>query len=295
MVPNFILGGAMKSGTTFLHSLLQNHPQIRIIDRNMDFSYFDDDRIFERGKKWYLKLFCDITADLKKGEIIGQTSADCNFNPGSVQRILAHNPDTKLIFILRHPIDRAYSLYWHQYGMGREFRRFESAIKIEPYLIKKSYYNFKHYSYLERSRYDTQFKEIVKIVPAENLLILDFESLVSETKSTINIVLEFLGLEKVNDLEELDFNNLPRNRAKIPTLHIIVIISYFFQRIGFVSFGRRIVNLFKKEVRPPKIKEHTNNILKEKLNDDILFYTKIRQEFNKRINQEKTHYKNLEH
>ncbi|QYJ67296.1 sulfotransferase family protein [Flavobacterium litorale] len=279
MVPDFILGGVMKSGTTFLHNLLQNHPQVKIIDRNMDHAYFDDDRIFERGKEWYLSLFDGAMADKKAGKLIGQTSADCNFNPGSVKRIMEHNPDTKLIFILRHPIDRAYSLYWHQYGMGREFRKFEQAIAKEPELIKKSYHHLKHYSYMERSRYNAQFKEITELVPAENLLILDFESLVKNTKPTVNVVLEFLGLNKINNVEELNFSELPRNPAKIPTNHTVVLFSAFLQKIGLVPVGRRIVNLFREQVRPPKMKDDTRKMLEEELKEDIIFFEKVKEDF----------------
>lgn len=277
MVPDFILGGVMKSGTTLLHSLLQNHPQVKIIDRNMDYAYFDDDRIFIRGKEWYLSLFEGVMKDKQEGEIIGQTSADCNFNPHSVERIMEHNPDMKLIFILRHPIDRAYSLYWHQYGMGREFRRFEQAIAKEPNLIKKSYYNFKNYSYLERGRYYRQFNEIIKLVPAKNLLILDFDSFVKNTKPTVNVVLGFLGLSKVEDIEELNFSKLPRNPAKIPTYHLVVLFSALLQKIGFVRIGSRLVNLTRKEIRPPKMNENTRHMLEAEFKEDILFYNRVKQ------------------
>ncbi|KAF2512949.1 sulfotransferase [Flavobacterium arcticum] len=273
----------MKSGTTFLHNLLENHPQILIIDRDMDYAYFDDDRIYKRGKEWYLSLFEKVLKDKEEDTIIGQTSADCNFNPGSIQRILDHNPDTKLIFVLRHPIDRAYSLYWHQYGMGREYRKFEYAIKIEPTLITKSYHNFKHYSYIERSRYNSQFKEIIKLVPAENLLFMDFESLVKEPLATTNIVLEFLGANKVDDLKKLNFTELPRNPAKIPTSHVVVVLSVFMQNMGMIRIGRRILNLFRKESRPPKLNEDTRKLLELELKDDILFFEKVKSDFVSKI------------
>jgi len=283
MVPNFILAGAMKSGTTFLHNLLENHPQISIIDRDMDYAYFDDDRIFKRGKDWYLSLFEKELHNKKEDTFIGQTSADCNFNPGSIQRILDHNPGAKLIFVLRHPIDRAYSLYWHQYGMGREYRKFEHAIKVEPTLITKSYHNFKHYSYIERSRYNKQFQEVLKLVAAENLLFMDFESLVKEPLATTNIVLEFLGANKVNDLRELNFTELPTNPAKIPTNHAVVVLSVYLQNMGMIRIGRRILNLFREESRPPKMNEETRKLLEIELKEDIVFFEKVQSDFASRI------------
>ncbi|AWH85125.1 hypothetical protein HYN59_08315 [Flavobacterium album] len=283
MVPDFILGGAMKSGTTFLNNLLLNHPDVIIIDRNMDHAYFDDDRIFKRGKDWYLSLFEKALKDKKEGTVIGQTSADVNFNPGSVKKILEHNPDMKLIFVLRHPIERTYSLYWHQYGMGREYRNFEKALKKEPEKINKSYHNFKHYSFLERSRYAKQFKDIVGVVPDKNLLILDFDSLTKDTKASINVVLEFLGVSKINDVEELNFSKLPRNPAKIPTKHSMVLLSAFLQKLGMDRAGRRILNMFREEVRPPKMNPDTRILLEAELKDDIQFFEKVKSDFEARI------------
>ncbi|MEL1243418.1 sulfotransferase [Flavobacterium sp. DGU11] len=284
MVPDFILGGAMKSGTTFLNNLLLNHPDIIIIDRNMDHAYFDDDRIFKRGKEWYLSLFEKALKDKKEGTVIGQTSADVNFNPGSVKKILEHNPDMKLIFVLRHPIERTYSLYWHQYGMGREYLNFEKALKKEPEKINKSYHNFKHYSFLERSRYAKQFKDIVGVVPDKNLLILDFESLTSHTKESVNVVLDFLGVARINDVEELNFSKLPRNPAKIPTSHAIVLVSAFLQKLGMEGIGRRLLYKFRKEVRPPKMNPDTRIFLEEtELKDDIQFFEKVKSDFEAKI------------
>lgn len=282
MNPNFIIGGVQKSGTTFLTSLLVNHPEVHIIKRDMAHAYFDDDRVFKKGEDWYRSLFKE-SETLDKNIIVGQTSADCAFNPNSVQRIMDYNPETKLIFVLRHPVDRAYSLYWHQYGMGREFRRFEQAIEKEPELIKKSYHNFKHYSYLERSRYKKQFENILELVPQENLLILDFESLIKETQESINVVLDFLKVSNIMDLEELNYSELPRNPALIPSSHFVVQVSAALQKIGLTPIGRRLVHAFREEKRPPQMNSETRAQLTKELADDIKFYETVRTNFQTKI------------
>jgi hypothetical protein len=278
MYPNFILGGVMKSGTTFLHNLLTNHPQIAVLKRNMDYAYFDDDRIYARGKAWYEALFTEIVA-ANPDKVIGQTSADCNFNPGSVERVMAYNPETKLIFVLRHPIDRAYSLYWHQYGMGREHKSFEKAIASEPKRIKKSYHHFKHYSYLGRSRYKRQFDDIMALVPSENLLLLDFDALIKDTKATVNIVLDFLRVSLVENLEELNFASLPRNPAKITLNPFVVTGSFYLQEIGLNGPGRRLINLFRQEIKPPKMQMATRKQLEQELAEDIAFFEQVKATF----------------
>lgn len=283
MLPEFIIGGVMKSGTTFLHNLLMHHPEIKIIPRNMNHAYFDDDRIYIRGEAWYTSLF-DHVKNFENKFVIGQTSADCAFNPNSIERILKHNKNTKLIFVLRHPVDRAYSLYWHQYSMGREFRRFEEALKTEPELIKKSYYNFKNYSYIERSRYKKQFEKIIRKIPEENLLLIDFVSLTKQTKKTINAVLNFLNISEITDLEKLNYSTLPRNSAKIPSNHFVVQISAGLQRFGLRSLGRRLVSLFRQEIKPPKMNIDLRLKLEKELAEDINFYKQVETNFNKQIN-----------
>jgi hypothetical protein len=281
MLPDFVIGGVMKSGTTFLHNLLINHPKIKILSRSMDYAYFDDDRVYKRGKEWYQSLFNDFS-DVKHQYVIGQTSADCAFNRGSIERIIKYNPETKLIFVLRHPIDRAYSLYWHQYGMAREKYSFEKAVKTEKERIAKTYYNFKMFSYIERSRYKKQFEIVKSLVPEKNVLLLDFNSLVKDTKNTLNIILDFLQVQNINNLRELKYAEIPRNPALVPTNHFVVVLSYYIQRMGIES-GRRLVNMFREETQPPKMDSTLYRRLEIELQDDINFYNEVENNFQQKI------------
>lgn len=282
MKPNFIIGGVQKSGTTFLTNLLNSHPEIHIIKRNMAHAYFDDDRVFKNGEQWYKSLFIE-TEKLEKNVVIGQTSADCAFNPNSIKRIMDFNPRTKLIFILRHPVDRAYSLYWFLYGMGVEFRSFEQAIKKEAELTSKSYHNLKTYSYLGRGRYKAQFDPILKLVPNENLLLLDFESLVINSLESINVILDFLEVTRVKDMEELNYSKSPRNPSLIPTSRFVVHVSAALQRIGLEPIGKRLISLFREEVKPPKMNSETRTRLSKEFDGDIKFYEHIKSQFQSKI------------
>lgn len=283
MAPDFILGGIMKSGTTLLHNLFIEHPSIQMLDRNLDYSFFDDDRVYKHGFEWYQNLFTPLEEDRKDGELIGQTSADCAFNPSAVDRIVKLLPDTKLIFVLRHPVQRTYSLYWHQYSMAREHLSFEKAIELEPKRIQKSYYHFKHYSFVERSRYKKQFEHILRIVPKEQIRLLPFDALVKDTLPTVNILFDFLKVNRITSLDDLNFQNLPKNSARIPSNRVIVKISAHMQRLGMLRAGRRLVNMFRIEQRPPEMKDETRRLLNEELSEDIEFYDKIKNEFYQRI------------
>ena len=138
MLPDFIVAGIMKSGTSYLDTLIRNHPEIGMPVRSMDRSYFDNDEIYlKHDLNWYEALFEGID-----GDVIGQTSADCAFNPDSIDRIKMIIPNAKLVFVIRNPVDRAYSLFWHQVSMGREYNSFEKAIEVEDEKIKKKLLSF---------------------------------------------------------------------------------------------------------------------------------------------------------
>lgn len=277
MRPDFLIAGVMKSGTTFLDGLIRNHHSIKMLERNLNYSFFDDDRIYRRGIEWYENLFKHLKVD--KGAILGQTSADCYFNEGSIERIREHLPDIKLIFVLRDPIERAYSLYWHQYGMGREYRSFEDALQRESEVIWKSYYNYKMFSYIERSRYKSQFEKVFDLFDEKKVLLLPFNSLIGNTLMTINKVFDFLSVDRVENLDELDFRSIPRNPARIPRHSQIVHLSYYLQKMGMTSLGRRLVNLDKITARPPRMKSSTRISLEKKLAEDILFFRSVEEQF----------------
>lgn len=269
----------MKSGTTFLSNILKQHKDIKLLERRMDYSFFDDDRIYGKGLSWYGSLFDKFQEEANKGALVGQTSADCAFNPGTIERISKDLPNVKLIFVLRHPIDRAYSMYWHQYGVGRERYSFAKAVKIEKKRIAKNYYNFKHYSYVERSKYFEQFTNIFNIVPRSNILIIPFDALVKDTLHVANSVFNFLGVSIVSTLNELRIDTIPRNRSRLPSLHFLVLVSYYLQKIGLVNLGRRLIYLNRIERRPPPIDPNTKRILEESLEKDILLFQKVLEEW----------------
>ena len=122
--PYFIGLGAQKSGTSWLYACMYEHPELCIPVKDLHF--FSRERNWKNGINWYESLFDKFSENDKA--IIGHISADCAFNNGSIERLKLHVPNAKLIFVIRHPIDRAYSLYWHQYRMGREYRSFEKAV-----------------------------------------------------------------------------------------------------------------------------------------------------------------------
>lgn len=279
-LPDFIIGGTQKSGTTFLYNLIKNHHQIQMPQRAMKYSYFDDDRVYKKGIKWYKGLFYNLE---KSKEIkIGQVSADCSFNEGSIERINKNIPAVKLIFVLRHPVERAYSQYWFMYANSAENKGIEEALKVENERVLKSYKNYKTFSYVGRSKYQSQFKNVYKHFKEEQVLIIPFDNLINSTQDTINKMCDFIGVQNISTLDELNISSIPKNKAKLPSNDLVVQFSFYVSKIGLQSLGKRVLNKFRKEEKPPPIPEEIRRYLECELINDILFYEKILIDFNNR-------------
>jgi hypothetical protein len=274
MKPDFIIAGIMKSGTTYLDNLVRGHPEVYMPKRLMDYSFFDNDEIFKKGLEWYKSIFQPPSNDL----VVGQTSADCAFNRGSIERIKQVIPNVKLVFIVREPIARSYSLYWHQVMMGREYNSFEEVIRKEPSRICKSYYNYKMYSYLERSRYKRQFDRVFSVFPKDQVLIIPFELLIKNELLYLNKVFRFINVKEVTSLDQLNVASLSKNPARIPSNMQVVRLSAALQRVGMIRIGRFILNRFLIQQRPPAMSDKTHAQLKEFFKEDIDFHKTLFQE-----------------
>lgn len=202
-LPNLFVPGAAKSGTTSLHELLNIHPDICMSSlkepvywNNPKFDNFDDEK-----KDWYCSLFQN-----KKAIIKGESTPSYMLYPNFIENIKTNfNFTPKFIFILRNPIDRAYSHYWWMVGLGLEKDTFENAFKknlkkdFEPYDYYPSYYyHFGLYAKWLTPFYNNFENENIKIITLENLN--------QNQLKTLNECFEFLGLKKLENFPEIVSN-----------------------------------------------------------------------------------------
>lgn len=281
MLPSFIVAGIMKSGTTYLDNLIRKHPQLLMPERSMELSFFDNDEIWSKGVEWFESAFSQFEG--KKG-VVGQTSADCAFNPGSIERIKNTIPNAKLIFVVRHPIDRLYSLYWHQVSMGREVLPFEKVIEKEAKRVKRSYYDFKMYSYVARSKYAEQFRNVYRFFDEKNVLIIPFELLVKFELDILNEVFSFLDVSPIETIDTVKNPSTKRNKARIPQNRTAIKIAYMLQRAGIFGVSRNLLNRFRVEQKPPKMNPETRKLLEEVLKEDIDFHKEVMSRYARLLN-----------
>jgi len=197
-LPDALIIGAQKCGTSSLHYYLTQHPGV-IAPLRKEVHYFDLN--FERGEPWYRAHFG------RRGEpgINLDSSPYYLFHPLVAQRAHALLPGAKLIALLRDPVRRAYSHYWHERDKGREQLSFEEALAAEPARIERageqlaageiqSSRDHQHFSYLARGRYAAQLERWLALYPRQQLLVLRFEALVKDPLAVLNQALGFLGL-----------------------------------------------------------------------------------------------------
>ena len=197
-LPDFLIIGAQKAGTTSLHAYLCEHSRIPAAAKK-EVHFFDQE--FHRGTDWYRAHF----QRYEEGTFSGESTPYYLFHPLAPERVAEVLPDCKLIVLLRDPVDRAFSHHNHECALGFEALDFEGAIEAEPQRLvgeeerltrEPGYRSFahQHHSYLSRGRYAEQLERWFESFDRERLLVLSAEDLFTEPEEIVGEAQEFLGV-----------------------------------------------------------------------------------------------------
>jgi Sulfotransferase domain len=198
-LPDFLVLGAQKAGTTALYEYLRRHPQITGPSWK-EVSFFD--RHWARGESWYRGNFPNLART--RGKLVGEASPSYVFHPLAPQRVQKVVPEVRLIVLVRNPVDRALSQYNHEVALGREPLPFEEALDAEEERLRGEqermaadprYFSREWWShtYKARGRYAEQLQRWLAVFPREQLLVLPTDDLDSDPAQAHAQVLEFLG------------------------------------------------------------------------------------------------------
>ena len=207
-LPDFLVIGAQKAGTTALYAYLRWHPGIGGPSWK-EVSFFD--RHWRRGEAWYRGHFPNSLrtwlAQRSNGRplLIGEASPSYVFHPLAPERVREVVPDVRLIVLLRNPIDRAYSHYQHEVALGREPLPFEKALdaeeermrgEVERMTSDPSYFSYVwwNYTYAARGRYAEQLERWFAVFPREQLLVVSSADLDDRPGETYGETLAFIGV-----------------------------------------------------------------------------------------------------
>lgn len=200
--PNFIVGGTAAGGTSFLSSILVQHPQV-YLPREMrpEPHYFYKSWEYERGLDYYLnRWFSDVP---ESAIAIGERSSSYLFGGNDIaERIAAVYPGMKFVFTLRNPIERTWANYRYTVLQGLEDLSFEDALSNEKKRIEEQvgiWAEIQPHNYTGRGFYAAQIRDYLTYFPPENLLFIKSELLSTQTDAELQKIYRFLGLT------ELDF------------------------------------------------------------------------------------------
>jgi len=219
-LPEFIVGGAPKCGTTSLCDQLAAHPQIAF-SRPKEPSFFSRDDIaaypiffHERFDDWasfawasrerdLLEQYARCFAHAEPGQLLGEGSPSYLRSERAARRIARLAPGTRWIFILRHPTDRAYSHYWHKVSRNQAFMSFEHHLKFEQQ--NTLLYGF----------YAEPIARIVELFGADRVHVVAFEQMRRDPQATLRRIESFLGIEErapTADAVRTNATRYPRSR-----------------------------------------------------------------------------------
>lgn len=213
-LPDFIIAGAMKCGTSSLHHILAHHPDIFIPERELHFYDMDDmlqhpDFFLYEDKKWnvpdfkkekeiYLDWYRNFFRQAKEDDITGEDSTTYISSTIAAKRIAEVNPSAKIIILLRDPADRCYSHYWHLVRTGRVAERFEKALPHNKNMI------------IQRSLYKHQIEHWLDYIPPQKMMFVAFEEFIHNIDKVIHNVLKFIKA----DPQKLTLENVETHRNK---------------------------------------------------------------------------------
>jgi hypothetical protein len=181
-LPNLVVIGAGKSGTTSLHEYLDAHPEVRM-SRPKELRFFVEPDCFSRLDA-YLRRF-DPAAEVR-----GESSpayTEYPRHPGVAERMHSLIPDARLIYVVRDPLERVVAHWAENAATLDEYRSFDEAMRdLDP----------ARNQYVCGSLYATQLRRYLDLYPADQILVLDQRDLREERRRALREVFAFVGVRE---------------------------------------------------------------------------------------------------
>lgn len=270
MLPNLIIIGAMRGGTTSLHFYLDQHPEIAM-SRIKELNFFVESKVWpcnwHKGAHWYAQQFDDHAPI--RGEA-SPTYSSFPWFPEAPARMHALIPETKIIYLLRDPVERMIS----------DFRLLENW-GVWDFELADIMADLEGNGLAQRSRYFMQLEKYLEYFPAEQIHIATLEDLISNKRQTLREMFRFLGVDENFDTPQFDtvlnearLSTPPRTRIgrKLRKIWIIAVLYRVPVSVAekWMGFGSRNSQKTKhKTAKPPRPSEEVLQPLREYLREDI--------------------------
>lgn len=247
-IPNLFVIGAMKSGTTYLHDLLSSHSDI-FMSSVKEPCYFVDGAELKKlapqmwnmgiwkSRERYEQLFEKVDSE----SIVGESTTLYAKYPtlsGVPERIHQFNPNARFIYVMRDPVERTISHYWHNVKVTAVMEDVLPALKSNPHYTHVSYYAM-------------QIREYLKYFDQDRFFFCTFEELIGNSETVVREIYEWLGID----------SNVPITGLNEPKNVTPVIMKA--ARVNFISYNLRHSPLLEMilKVVPYSVQERVSNML----------------------------------
>ncbi|HTZ86905.1 MAG TPA: sulfotransferase [Solirubrobacteraceae bacterium] len=197
-LPDFFIAGHQKCGTTALHEMLRQHPQVFMPERKEPSYYVPEIMRKPPTREEYEALFEPAT----RGQRLGEATPTYLWSHTAAGRIAQDRPDAKIITILREPADFLRSLHLQFLRMGVETEKdFRKAIELDPeraagQKIPSNSPRPEFLPYAEHLRYIEQLERYRALFSPEQILVLIYEDYRADNDATLRRILDFLGVDQ---------------------------------------------------------------------------------------------------
>ena len=219
--PRLFVVGAPRAGTTTLYNLLSRHPDVHMAPKKEP-GFF---HLYGQGRPWSgpgdragvgrLERYARLFRGGEGARLVGEASTVYLYSPRAAERIARCVPDPRIIAILRHPVDRAFSNFMQHVMQGRErVGDFAEALGRARGRLAAGWSPF--WDYAGMGLYGRQLRRYYDVLPASAMLVLDYDELVGDTDRTLRRICAFLGMRHVPlaaPAGGLNASGVPRHRA----------------------------------------------------------------------------------
>lgn len=187
-LPDFLIIGAARAGTTALFRYLGDHPGI-YVSSPKEIHYFDGH--LDKGPNWYASHFAAVQPE----QICGEATPLYMPNAQAMREAATLLPTAKLIVLLRDPASRAWSYYWMRRERNLERRPFDKALDEEMHAISRSGSDDPFLFYLGHGMYADHLKRVFELYPRQQVYVGTFEELRRNPQGTYQNVCDFLEVD----------------------------------------------------------------------------------------------------
>lgn len=218
VLPNVLVIGAQRAGTSSIYRYLGSHPDVAPSLRK-EIEFFSTR--MSMGERWYRAHFPLV----RRPHVAFEATPDYLLHPLAAQRAAALIPGLRAVALLRNPITRAFSQYGHQRRLDKEDLSFAAALEIEPRRIAGEYdrlaadpdypaIELRTHGYIERGRYAPQLERWFEAVGPDRVHVIRTEDLWADPVETYTGLLDFLGLRHVMPTAFENFSYVPETGGR---------------------------------------------------------------------------------